>query len=286
MKITRRTALGALGVTASGLTSVSTSDSSEMLRGFACNMESWWTDEPFLRRFEKAAEAGFTAVEFWPTGEGDRDPARLVTHCKSLGLNIVQFTGWGSPSLADPANHDAFIDAMKRAVDVAGTLDAPMFTIVGHQVVDGIDHASSVDNIRRVLERAAPILEAAGKMAILEPFNPVDHVGHVLNGSADGLAICRVIDSPAIKLNWDLYHMQLTEGNLVHHLKDGMDQVGYIQVADVPGRNQPGTGELNYTYIFESIRSLGYSGPIGLECWPRNNDAQAAISDLVAALSD
>jgi hydroxypyruvate isomerase len=121
-------------------------------------------------------------------------------------------------------------------------------------------------------------------VAILEPFNPVDHAGHFLNGSRDALAVCRAVDSPAVKLNWDLYHMQLTEGNLIASLRDGIDQIGYVQIADVPGRHQPGTGEINYTQVFAALDDVGYGGPIGLECWPKNGNVEQAIADLVAAV--
>ena len=250
------------------------------LAGLACNMESWWTGVPFMDRFVLAAEHGFSAVEFWQPDIDDRDMEAVAALCRRLELDVVQFTGWGRPSLADPGNHDEFAAAMVRAVELAETLAAPMFTVVGHQQVDGIDHAGSLRNIRSALERVVPILERGDKTAILEPFNPVDHQGHVLNGSSDALAICREIASPHVKINWDLYHMQLTEGNLVAKLRDGIDQVGYVQVADVPGRHQPGSGELNYAFIFASLRQMGYEGPIGLECWPDDDGEQAAIEGL------
>lgn len=254
----------------------------EALGCLACNMESWWIDLPFMERFERAAAAGFEAVEFWQYDLPGRNVETIADHCRRLGLSIVQFTGWGAPSLADPANHAGFQRGIESAIEVAAVLDAPMFTIVGHQVVDGIDRDTSLGNIERALAGVAPLLEAAGKTAILEPFNPVDHPGHVLNGSGDALAICRAVDSPAVKLNWDLYHMQLTEGNLITSLEAGLDQVGYVQIADVPGRHQPGTGEINYTSVFRALDAMGYTGPIGLECWPEQGDEARAVRDLLA----
>ncbi len=251
------------------------------LARFACNMESWWTDRPFMERFRLAAESGFSAVEFWDPNIGGRDMNAVAGLCRELDLDIIQFTGWGGPSLADPANHIAFADAMRRAVELAERLDAPMFTVVGHQQVRGRDQSDSVKQLAHALARVVPILESGRKTAILEPFNPVDHEGHFLNGSADALRICRDIDSPYVKINWDLYHMQLTEGNLVANLRDGIDQIGYVQIADVPGRHQPGTGELNYAFIFEALEEMGYKGHIGLECWPDENGEAAAIESLV-----
>ena len=291
MPLTRRKVLGALGAatvfSASGPALFGQASASPIgqLIGLACNMESWWKDMVFMQRFEQAALAGFGAIEFWDYDKDGRDMAAVAALCTRLDLDIVQFTGWGGPSLANTANHDAFAEGMKRAVEIAHQLDAPMFTVVGHQTVADIGQANSVANLSRALERVVPILEDANKMLILEPFNPVDHQGHFLNGSADALKICRSIDSPSVKINWDLYHMQLTEGNIVANMRDGMDQIGYVQIADIPGRHQPGTGELNFPFIFGALKDMGYTGPIGLECWPEGNDEKKAIADIISAMT-
>jgi len=87
--------------------------------------------------------------------------------------------------------------------------------------------------------------------------------------------ICREVDSPMIKINWDLYHMQISEGDLCGRLKEGIDQVGYIQVADHPGRHEPGTGEIYYPRVYKELKDLGYTGPIGLECSPATDEKSA-----------
>lgn len=289
MRMTRRILCAALALSPpavlAGLpvSAAAASGTTQALKRFACNMESWWTDLDFMQRFERAAEAGFSAIEFWDPNSDGRDMPAVAALCRDLALDVVQFTGWGGPSLADRANHDAFEQAMRRAVKLCEQLDAPMFTVVGHQSVTNRSHTQSVANLRRALERVAPILEDASRTLILEPFNPVDHPGHFLNGSVDALEVCRAIDSSAIKINWDLYHMQLTEGNLVANLRDGLDQVAYVQIADVPGRHQPGTGELNYSFILSSLDKMGYTGPIGLECWPEDDDEARAVADIIAA---
>ena len=112
-------------------------------------------------------------------------------------------------------------------------------------------------------------------MIIIEPFNPVDHGLNILNGSKEALAICREINSPMIKINWDFYHMQLTEGALITHLKNGYDQVGYLQLADTPGRFQPGTGELNYRAILKAAWDLGYRDYVGVECRTQGTPEEA-----------
>ena len=106
-------------------------------------------------------------------------------------------------------------------------------------------------------------------MLILEPMNiRVDHKGHCLYGSPDAVRICREVNSPMVKINWDLYHMQLSEGDLCGRLKDGFDQVGYLQLADHPGRHEPGTGEIHYPRVLRQAYELGYRGYVGLECNP------------------
>ncbi len=253
----------------------------------ACNIEAWYTDRPFNERVHAVAEAGFQCLEFWNVSQASetRDMNKLAQDCASLGINIIQFTGWDVDSLGGRDTHVAFKEAIKQAIETAHLLDAPMFTIVGHQESADLQQSEKLENLQRALESVVPILEGGDKMAILEPFNPVDHKGFFLNGSGEALNICRTINSPHIKINWDLYHMQLSEGNLAASMRHGRDQIGYIQVADVPGRHQPGTGELNYPYLFQTIAQMGYDGPIGLECWPKAGDEAQAIKDIKAVLS-
>ena len=262
MSITRRELIAVLGTlaTTSNLYAGQSSQqqSRQLLEGLACNMESWWTDLDFMQRFERAAQAGFSSIEFWEHDKNNRNMNAVAALARKLNLNIVQFTGWGGPSLADTSNHNDFIETMKRVTEIAYQLNAPMFTVVGHQTMKTIPQAESLANLSLALEKAAPILEDAKKMLILEPFNPVDHQGHFLNGSVDALRICREIDSSFIKINWDLYHMQISEGDLCGRLREGFDQVGYIQLADHPGRHEPGTGEIQYGRVFEELEKLGY----------------------------
>ena len=132
------------------------------------------------------------------------------------------------------------------------------------------------DHIITAFKLVKPIVEQEEVMLILEPMNiRVDHPGHCLYGSVEAVRICREVDSPMVKINWDLYHMQISEGDLCGRLQDGFDQVGYIQLADHPGRCEPGTGEIQYGRVFSELKQLGYTGPIGLECRARDGEAKA-----------
>jgi hydroxypyruvate isomerase len=131
----------------------------------------------------------------------------------------------------------------------------------------------------KALKRAAPIAEREKVMLILEPMNGrVDHPGHCLYGSVDAVKICEAVGSPMVKINWDLYHMQISEGDLCGRLKDGFAQVGYLQLADHPGRNEPGTGEINYSRVLRQAQELGYDGYVGLELRPKTTELNAAMA--------
>jgi hydroxypyruvate isomerase len=243
---------------------------------FAVNVEMWWTKSPFLERIKKAAALGFPAVEIWPYENKDIDAIRQL--CDELGIAIAQFTAWGfSPGMNDPKNHDRFVKKIEEACQVAHRLNCDMMTVVGGNDQPGMTQPEMHENIITALKRVAPIAEAEKVMLILEPMNiRVDHKGHCLYGSPDAVRICREVDSPMVKINWDLYHMQISEGDLCGRLKDGFDQVGYLQLADHPGRNEPGTGEIYYPRVLRQAHELGYRGYVGLECRPATTGLAAA----------
>lgn len=237
---------------------------------FAVNVEMWWTGLPFLDRIRAAADLGFPAVEFWPYEGKDADAiAKLTTE---LGIEVAQFTAWGfSPHMNDPKNEDKCVSTIEEACKFAHKWKCQKMTVVAGNNTQGMSKEAMHTQVIKTLKRAAKIAEREKVMLILEPMNGrVDHPGHCLYGSEDATRICRAVDSPMVKINWDLYHMQITEGDLCGRLKDGFDQVGYLQLADHPGRNEPGTGEIHYNRVLKQAYELGYRGYVGLECRPTN----------------
>jgi hydroxypyruvate isomerase len=141
------------------------------------------------------------------------------------------------------------------------------------------------DTVIDALKAAAPVAEKANVTLILESMNiRVDHKGHCLYGSAPAIKIVKAVGSKFVKINWDLYHMHITEGDLCGHLKEGFDAdaIGYVQLADHPGRNEPGTGEINYTRVFKELKKLKYDGWVGTECRPLTDEATAAKAVFAA----
>lgn len=243
---------------------------------FAVNIEMWWTKLDFLDRIRAAADFGFPAIEFWPWRKRDIEAIARLT--QELGLEIAQFTAWPfEPGMNDPKNHDAVVKEIEASCQVANKLKCKKMTVVGGNDQPGMTQPEMHANIIKALKRAAPIAERYDVMLILEPMNiRVDHKGHCLYGSAPAVHICREVDSSHVKINWDLYHMQISEGDLCGHLKEGFDQVGYLQLADHPGRNEPGTGEVHYNRVLRQAYELGYRGFVGLECVPKTTELAAA----------
>jgi hydroxypyruvate isomerase len=246
---------------------------------FAVNVEMWWRKEKdFLKRLEAAAGLGFPAVEFWPW-QNKNIPAVAET-CERLKLEVAQFTAWGfKPGLNEPKNHNRFVEAVEQGCEVAKKLKCHMMCVVGGDDVPGLTQSQMHENIITGLKKAAPVAEKHGVTLILEAMNiRVDHKGHCLYGSAPTIRIIKAVGSPFVKINWDLYHMHITEGDLCGHLREGFaaNAIGYIQLADHPGRNEPGTGEIHYPRVLQELKKLSYKGPVGLECRPLKSEEEAA----------
>ena len=243
---------------------------------FALNIEMWLRNLPFTDRIRAAADLGFQWVEFWPWQGKDLSAIKQI--CTETEVRVSQFTGWGFvPGMNNPANHEAFEKGILAGCKVAQELGAPMMTVVAGNDQPGMTSEQMHEHIITGLKRVAPIAEAHKVMLILEPMNiRVDHKGHSLYGSPDAIRICREVNSPMVKINWDLYHMQISEGDLCGRMKEGFDQIGYFQLADHPGRHEPGTGEIHYNRVLKEAWNLGYRGPIGVECSPSGPPLESA----------
>jgi hydroxypyruvate isomerase len=247
---------------------------------FAVNVEMWFRKIPFMDRFKAAAELGFPAVEIWPVAGRDVDAMASVT--QDLGLALAQFTAWGfKPGLNDPVNHDDFVKAVADGCRAAHKLKCKLMTVVAGDDIAGMTQEQMHKNVIAGLRRARKIAEDNDVTLILEPMNiRVDHKGHCLYGSAPAMRICDEVDSSHVKINWDLYHMHITEGDLCGHMREGWKagHIGYLQLADHPGRNEPGTGEIHYNRVLREAYELGYRGYVGLELSPKTTDLAAAIA--------
>lgn len=243
---------------------------------FAVNVEMWFGRKTFLEKIELAAEYGFPAIEFWPWENKPLPEAAALL--KQKGVAVSQFTAWPFGTILNnpQSDHEDFYRAIQKSCDVADQLDCRLFTVVIGNDIPGVSkadmHAAAVKGLKKV----AGLCEQRGKTIIIEPMNPRNHPAHCLYGGDDAIAICRAVGSPSVKINWDLYHMQIVDGDLCMRMREGWDYIGYLQLADNPGRHEPGTGEVNYTRVFREILALKYDGYVGLECTPEKDDWTAA----------
>lgn len=242
----------------------------------AINIEMWFGGMSYPDRIKKTAALGFTGVEMWPWRGKDLDAIKKA--CDETGVTITQFTGWGfSPGLNDPKNHDKFIAEIEAGCEVAKKLNVKKMCIVAGQDIPGKTQKEMHDAVVAGLKRAAPIAEKNDVMLVLEPMNiRVDHKGHCLYGSAGPIDIITRVNSSHVKILWDIYHQEIEEGDLCRHIREAYPLIGYFQLADNPGRNEPGTGEINYRRVFQELEQLGYKDYVGCECTPSGDPVEAA----------
>lgn len=238
---------------------------------FAANLTMLFTEVPFLDRFAAAAEAGFEAVEFlFPYDFTVKQVADALTASRLTPvLHNLPAGNWaaGERGIAClPDRIAEFRAGVPRAIEYATALGVPAVNcLAGIAPADtAAAHQTLVDNLRF----AAAELHHAGIGLLLEPVNRRDIPGFFVHSTAQGLAILDEVGSANLKLQYDIYHAQVMEGDLLPTIAANLPRIGHIQVADNPGRNEPGTGEINYPYVFRRLDELGYAGWIGCEYKP------------------
>jgi hydroxypyruvate isomerase len=252
---------------------------------FSVCIEKIFDSMPFEQRLEHIVAHGFSAFEF---SSRDRRDMNITLALKvALRLDAVAFVG-STASLADPAQRSQFESDITRAASLAVDLSCENLIVHSGPSVPGMSHEEQRNSIIEGLRSVVAIANDAGVTLLLEPLNNVDNPENFLTSSDDGFDIIREINSPNVRLLFDIYEQQISEGNISKRLIKNLDLIGHIHVADVPGRAEPGTGELNYRYIFKLLRKLGYRGYIGLDYTPRadSNLSLKTVRSLIQQLED
>ena len=219
-----------------------------------------------------AADEGFTAWEDnGMKGRSIETQEAIATAMAQRGMKMGVFVGhsisWGQANLAsgDPDKRAQFLAEITESVEVAKRVNATWMTVVPGHVDLRLDMGYQTAYVVESLKQASAILEPHGLVMVLEPLNPLNHPGLFLTKMSHGYQICRAVDSPACKILDDLYHQQVTEGNLIPNIDRSWDEIGYFQIGDNPGRKEPTTGEINYLNVFKHIHSKGFTGILGME---------------------
>lgn len=247
--------------------------------------EMVFTELPFTERVRRIHEAGFD-VELWDSRSKD------IAALKASGAVFSSMTGYTSGSLVDPDTADDVVRTAETLISTALELGVSRMVVHSAELIDG--HAARpvyrssgqmwITGVR-TLERLGALGEKHGLTFCLENLNTVlDHPGIPLARAKDTLALVEAAGHPNVKLMLDLYHAQLGEGNLIELVRGALPHIGEIQVADVPGRCEPGTGEINYAAVARALADAGYEGTVGMEAWASGDD-MAALEAFRGAFS-
>lgn len=222
---------------------------------------------PLPEAIRRTHAAGYRAFEFW--GWWDQDMNAVAEAQRETGLRAAGMCTRMVP-LNVPELRKDYLQGLRESICAAAKLDCRMLITQVGQAVEGQCREAQHDSIVAGLRECAPILEDAGVTLVIEPLNAlVNHKGYYLTHSAEAFEIIREVKSPNVKVLFDVYHQQITEGNLIDNLTEGIDLIGHIHIAGNPGRHEPlDNSEVHYPAIINALKSCGYNGTIGLEYFP------------------
>jgi hydroxypyruvate isomerase len=240
---------------------------------FSANLSMLFTEAPFLDRFGLAAKAGFEAVEFlFPYAFSAQEiKQRLDAHSLKLVLHNLPAGDWdaGERGIAClPDRTDEFRSGVARAIEYATALVVPQLNCLAGKAPIGADDAVLRKTFVANLKFAAAALKKAGLKQLIEPINTYDIPGFYLNRTAQAIGILDEVGADNAFVQYDIYHAQRMEGELAATMQKHLARIGHIQLADNPGRNEPGSGEINYPFLFAHLDRIGYRGWIGCEYKP------------------
>jgi len=227
-----------------------------------------------VAQIEFARDQGFTAWEDnGMAGRSVEEQEKIGATLERLGMRMGVFvanfgTAFGKKSFSAPAeeHRESFVADLKKSVEVAKRVNATWMTVVPGDLEPRLEREHQDARAILMLRMGAEVFEPHGLVMVLEPLNPWrDHPGMLLWKSSQAFLWCKAVASPAVKILFDIYHQQISEGNLIPNIDRCWDEIGYFQIGDNPGRNEPGTGEINYRRVFEHIHAKGWKGVLGME---------------------
>ena len=239
----------------------------------AANLTMMFNEVEFLDRFEAAARSGFRAVEFALPYDYDKDAMaeRLESNGLVVALHNLPAGDWdaGERGIAtDPARVAEFQDGVGLAAEYAKALGCGKINCLAGIPPEAADPDELRETFVSNLRFASAKLGDAGIRLLVEPINTRDIPGFYLNYSKQALSIIQEVGSSNLSLQYDVYHMQIMEGDLIPTMRENLGTIGHVQIADSPGRHEPGTGEISYPNVFSAIDDMGYEGWIGCEYIP------------------
>ncbi|MDQ3849219.1 MAG: hydroxypyruvate isomerase [Actinomycetota bacterium] len=250
---------------------------------FAANLSFMFAEEEsLLDRFAAARGAGFSAVEYMFPYEEEPDAIRARLDENELeqvlfNLPAGDWSAGDRGTACDPDRVDEFRDGVERAREYARALECERINCLAGLRLDDRSYEEQWEVLVENVRHAAEALAEDGRTLLVEPVNSYDVEGFLIPYTADVMRLLDEVDAPNLRLQYDFYHAQKMEGNLCERFDELLDRIGHVQVADNPGRHQPGTGEIDYAFVFEHIDGSGYDGWVGLEYAP-DGDTRSSLA--------
>ena len=260
---------------------------------YAFCLEMLYTEFPFPDRLPAAKKDGIEYIEFWDWR--DKDLNLLNQHRNKLNLKVSNISGNRRYGMVDPAERQFFLREITDTIMIARDLDCPRIMLLVQRLMangeanplpEQLSDNQKVDQVIACGNEIAVIADQLDIDVVVEPLNSIiDHPGYFLNSSSLAFRIIKEINHPRIKILYDIYHMAVMGENILRDLEKNLDLIGYIHVADKPGRYEPGSGEIEYKIIFPVLRSLRFRGMIGFECYASGKDSQRAVQNIFKFVS-
>ena len=278
-------AASAFAAAAPGLPAASTGDAASNLSSpFPLSVMLWtvFNNLPFEERLAKVAEAGYTNIELvgeyakWTPADFDRANAAR----KRLGIHFDTSAGLKN-SVGNPAERDALVEELRQALVPMETLACPAMIVMSGNIVPGLSreqqHQSCIDSLKAAVKVVeGKQIDGQPVRLLLENIDQEENPRYYLKSSAEGMDIVRAVNHPQVQFLYDLFHEQIFEGNLIEKLEKNIDVIGLIHIADVPGRHEPGTGEINFANVYKKLAQLKYKHMVAMEFKP-TGEAVAAL---------
>lgn len=244
---------------------------------FSPCLDIFFEDLPFAKRIENIANLGYKNFEFWTWWDKNMD--EVAEASERYGVHPVAYCT-KFISLVDISKRAEYIDGLAGTIEnVKKTGTKIIISQVGDELPDTL-RETQVESLIDGLKESAKLLEGTDIILAIEPLNTYyDHQRYFLYSSEEAVEIIKAVDSPNVKMLFDIYHQQIMEGNLVNNIKKHIDNIAHFHIADVPGRHEIGSGEINYPNVFKAIRETEYKGCVGVEFFPLNTNHREVLDN-------
>ena len=252
---------------------------------FAVNVSILFAEFPFVERFARARAAGFDAVElWWPRGE-DIAAVRAAIADARLDVVLLNFDAGDMPAgdrglISDPARQDAFRANVPVALELAEAVGCTKLNALAGHELPSMQREAQLELARENVRFAAAAAAGQGAQVLIEAVNTYENGAYLLSGTRAAADFVRSVGRDNVRLQYDAYHMQRMEGDLTMTIARHFGEIAHVQVADSPDRGEPGSGEINFEFVFRRLEQLGYDGHVGLEYKPTTGDTEASLQWL------